>query len=124
MSVLVAALAACQPAMPTTIPTTDARVATGGVRTCAELGFSDVRCSLVRLRAARQLETDRPDVRATSQELHEAVAPVAGQSPLPTTQVAVAVVVFTLQDGSRVGVPVLCPRDPSGDDQACNPQIE
>lgn len=124
LALLIAGLAGCQPTAPSQIPTTDARVATGAVRTCAELGFSDVRCSLVRLRAARELETDRPDARPTAQELHEALAPVTSQSPLPVSQVAVAVVVFTLEDGSRIGVPVLCPREPSGSDPACNPQVE
>jgi hypothetical protein len=34
------------------------------------------------------------------------------------------VVVFTLEDGSRVGVPLLCPREPSDADQACDPRVQ
>jgi hypothetical protein len=116
------ALAACQAATP--VEMSDPRVAAGGVKSCADLGLSDVRCTLLKLRAARELETLRPDAEATEQELHEAVAPPAGQSPIPGTQVAVAVVVFTLDDGSSLGVPVLCPREPPEGDPACNPQTQ
>lgn len=126
--VLAATLAAtvlgCQPTGPA-IETTDPRVTVGAQRSCSELGLSEVRCTLVTLRAARQLDEARPGhVSIDTQALHEAGAPPAGQSPIPASQAVAAVVVFTLDDGSRIGVPVLCPTDPSGGDQACDPRIQ
>ena len=117
-------LVACQAATPS-IASTDARVAVGAKKTCAELKLSDVRCTLITLRAARELDRVRPDhARVTAQELHEATTPPAGQSGLPSSQVAAAVVVFTLEGGERVGVPVLCARDSAGGDQACDARVQ
>ena len=115
-------LAACQ-AVPAPVEILDPRIGLGALRSCAELGLSDVRCTLVRLRAARTLQDARPDAVVTSQVLHEAGAAPAGQSPIPRSQLVAAVVVFTMNDGSRVGVPVLCPTDPSGADRTCDPRI-
>ena len=65
----------------------------------------------------------RPGADVASRAVHEVGAAPAGQSPLPDSQVVAAVFVFTLADGSRVGVPILCPRDPSGADRACDPRV-
>lgn len=120
-ALLAVVVIACRPAAP--IDVTDPRVAVGAERSCHDLGLSSVRCTLVTLRAAQLLEEERPDhAPIESQALHEAVAPPAGQEGVPASTVVPAVVVFTLEDGSRVGVPLLCPATP-GDDEACNPQV-
>jgi hypothetical protein len=122
-ALLALALAACQPAP--AIETTDPRVAAGPAKSCADLEISAVRCTLLTLRAAAQLDDERPDhAEVTAQAMHEAVEPVAGQSPLPDSTVTPAVVVFTLADGSRIGVPLLCPREPSAADRACDPRVQ
>jgi hypothetical protein len=121
------AMAGCQGVAtptPSDVEMLDTRVTVGPERTCAEMQFSDTRCTLLTLRAARHFEDARPDVDFASQELHEAGPAPAGQSPIPASQVAVAVFVFVLDDGSRIGVPVLCPAAGSTTDQTCNPQLQ
>lgn len=118
------AVAACQPAQPA-IDMTDTRVAAGAPRSCAELELSSVRCTLLTLRAAQRLEVDRPDhAPVASQAMHEATAPAEGKEGVPDSIVVPAVVVFTLEDGSRVGVPLLCPRASDGSDRACDPRVQ
>jgi hypothetical protein len=120
--VLAFALAACQAAAP--IDMTDPRVTAGAEKSCADLEISSVRCTLLTLRAARSLDDERPDhAPVASQAIHEAEAPAEGQERLPDSVVVPGVVVFTLEDGSRVGVPLLCPRTPSVTDDACNPAV-
>ncbi len=103
---------------------TDPRVSVGAERTCEELELSEIRCSLLTLRAARELDTARPEhPRVTDRSLHEAGDTPSGQEPLPDSLVVPAVVVFTLEGGARVGVPLFCPRDADGSDQACDPRI-
>ncbi|HVL53306.1 MAG TPA: hypothetical protein VM344_03515 [Vitreimonas sp.] len=123
LALLAGLLAACQ-AFPAPIQMTDPRVTAGAERSCEQLGLSDIRCTLLILRAAAELDRSHPDAVVTGRELHEAGAAPAGQSPIPSSQVVAAIVVFTLEGGSRVGVPLICPRDPAGSDQACNPQVE
>jgi len=103
----------------------DARVTAGAGKTCAELELSSVRCTLLTLRAAKALDEERPNhARVTSQAFHEAGEAGAGQSAMPDSIVVPGVVVFTLDDGTRVGVPLLCPRQPDSSDQACNPRVQ
>jgi hypothetical protein len=123
-ALLALALAACQAAPPPSVEPIDPRVSVGAARSCHELGLSDVRCTLLRLRAAKTFEEARPEAVVASQELHEAGTPPHGQSPIPGSQTVPVVVVFILEDGARVSVPVLCPRNPSGNDPACNPQVQ
>jgi hypothetical protein len=118
-------LAACQPGPSTNdVELLDGRVTIGPERSCGDLGFSDTRCTLLTLRAARHLEEAHPDATIAERELHEAGPAPAGASPIPSSQEAVAVFVFTLDDGSRVGVPILCPTGGSTSDQACNPLLQ
>jgi hypothetical protein len=121
---LAVALAACQAAPAPSVEPLDPRVSVGAIRTCAELGLSDIRCSLLKLRAAKALLDTHPGAVVESQELHEAGTPPAGQSAVPGSQVVAMVMVYVLDGGSRVSVPVLCPRDADGGDPACNPQVE
>ncbi len=123
-AVLLASALGCQPATPT-IETIDPRVTAGAQKSCSELGLSDVRCTLLTLRAARELDEERPDhAGIDGQTLHEAGPAPAGQSPIPGSQTVAMVVVFQLEDGSQVGVPLFCPSNPSGQDQACDPRIQ
>ena len=104
---------------------TDPRVSAGAQRTCAELELSAVRCTLVTLRGTKLLDEQRPDHgEIASQALHAATARAAGQSPLPGDTVVPAVVVFTMADGSRIGVPVICPVGADESDPACDPRTE
>jgi hypothetical protein len=99
----------------------DPRVSAGAQRSCADLELSAVRCTLVTLRGTALLDEQRPDHGAiTSQALHAVGEAPAGQSPLPENTVVPAVVVFTMADGSRIGVPVLCPRGATESDPACD----
>jgi hypothetical protein len=103
----------------------DPRVTAGAQRSCAELGLSAVRCTLVTLRGTALLDEQRPDHGAiASQALHAVGDAAAGQSPLPEDTVIPAVVVFTMADGSRIGVPVLCPRGAGASDPACDTRTE
>ena len=123
LTLVTATLAACATAP--AIETTDPRVTAGPPRSCADLDLSSVRCTLLTLRAARMLDDQRPNhPRVTAQAFHEAGGPAPGQSPVPDGLVVPGVVVFTLEDGSRIGVPVLCPREPSDADRACDPRVQ
>jgi hypothetical protein len=115
---------ACQPTAPA-IDMTDPRVAAGPQRSCAELELTEVRCTLVTLRGATLLEEQRPDhpELKSGAVLHEAET-ASGQSPLPENTTVPAVVVFTTTDGSRIGVPVLCPVGADESDPACDPRTE
>ena len=121
--VVLLALLGCAGPTASPIQMTDPRASAGAPKSCAELGFSDVRCTFMTLRAAQALERAHPDADVASRQFHEAGTPPAGHSPLPTSQVVAAVVVFTLDDGSRIGIAILCPREPSGADQVCDPRI-
>ena len=130
LAAVLAALAiivgACQPTADTTIENLEPGIVVGATRTCDELQLSEVRCSSMKLRAAAMLENARPGhspiVNART-ELHAEGDPPAGQSPAPRTTVVPVIVVFTLQDGSRIAIPVHCPRDPAAGDPACDPRI-
>jgi hypothetical protein len=119
------AIVGCQATpSPADVEMLDERVTAGPERTCSELGFSATRCTLLTLRAANHLEEARPEAEIESRELHAAGPAPDGRSPIPASQVAVAVFVFVLADGTRVGVPVLCPAAGSTTDQTCNPQLQ
>ena len=108
-----------------TVDMTDPRVTAGAERSCEQLELSEIRCSLLTLRAAQELDTARPGhARVADRAMHEAGDPAAGQERLPATLVVPAVVVFTLEDGQRVGVPLICPRDADGSDRACDPRVQ
>jgi hypothetical protein len=121
---LAVAVAGCQ-AAPSTPPVdmTDARVALGLAKTCEDLAISPVRCTLLTLRATTRLDEARPGhAKITAYEFHEPATPPAGGSAIASSEVVAAIVVFTLRDGSRVGIPIVCPRA-AGGDQACNPEV-
>ena len=124
-SLVAVAVAACQ-ATPSTPPVdmTDARVALGPTKTCKDLGISSVRCTLLTLRATTKLDEARPGhAKIATYEFHEPASPPAGASAIPSSEVVAGIVVFTLQDGSKVGIPIVCPRA-AGGDQACNPEVQ
>jgi hypothetical protein len=124
VAVAAVAMAGCQLSAPT-IDMTDARVAAGAQRSCAELELTEVRCTLITLRGAALLEEQRPDHPdlTGAAVLHEART-ADGQSPLPENTVVPAVVVFTTADGAKIGVPVLCPAGADESDPACDPRTE
>lgn len=104
---------------------TDPRVSAGAERSCAELELSEIRCSLLTLRAASELDTARPGhARVTGRTLHEEGDRPAGQEPVPDSLLVPAVVVFVLEGGERIGVPLFCPRSSDGADRACDPRVQ
>jgi hypothetical protein len=103
---------------------TEPNVFVGAERTCAELDLSTLRCNAVQLRAASELEKLRPGhVPVAKRTLHQKGSAPAGASVPPLTQDVAAIVVFELQDGTRIAVPVLCPRGGTTSDDACNPGL-
>ena len=117
-------LGACNPVASPSYDVTDPTVRVGPQRSCAELDLSDIRCTLLQLRAATLLDVERPGHGPYTTTLHEAAAPAAGESVPPRTTVIPVIVVFKLQSGTSVAVPVHCPREPTGGDQACDPRIQ
>jgi hypothetical protein len=97
----------------------------GAERSCADLELSDVRCTAIILRAARELDDMRPGhALVKSRSLHEKGQPPAGASVAPLTEDVPAIVVFVLADGTQVAIPILCPRGGSTTDNACNPRVQ
>lgn len=97
----------------------------GPERSCRDLEFSDVRCTAIVLRAAKELDEARPGHAAVkSRSIHADGQPPSGVSPAPRTEDVPAIVVFVLEDGTQVAVPVFCPRGGSTSDDACNPRIQ
>jgi hypothetical protein len=117
-------LVACNPVASPSYDVTDPTVRVGPQRTCAELQLSDIRCTLLQLRAATQLDVERPGHGPYTTTLHQEAAPAAGESVPPRTTVVPLIVVFKLESGPSVAVPVHCPREPTGGDQACDPRIQ
>lgn len=96
----------------------------GAERSCSDLELSDVRCTAMVLRAATELEEARPGHAAVkSRSFHAVGQPPAGVSVPPRTTEIPAIVVFALEDGKLVAVPIVCPRGGSTADNACNPQV-
>lgn len=96
----------------------------GAERSCSDLELSDVRCTAMVLRAATELEKERPEHAAVkSRSFHAVGQPPAGASAPPRTTEIPAIVVFALEDGKQVAVPIVCPRGGSTTDNACNPQV-
>jgi hypothetical protein len=96
----------------------------GPERSCGDLGLSDVRCTAMVLRATTELEKARPGHAAVkSRSFHAVGQPPAGASVPPRTTEIPAIVVFALEDGKQVAVPIVCPRGGSTTDNACNPQV-
>ena len=117
-------LGACQQATPDVDDVTEPGVVVGAQRTCAELDLSDIRCTTLVLRAAATLDAERPDhADVTGQTLHEEADPPAGTTNPPRTTTIPLIVVFTLEDGSRVAVPTHCPREPASGDQGCDLRV-
>ena len=97
----------------------------GAERSCRDLDLSDVRCTAIILRAVVELDEARPGHAAVkSRSLHADGQPPAGTTPAPRTVDVPAIVVFLLEDGKRVAVPILCPRGGSTTDNACNPRVQ
>jgi hypothetical protein len=117
-------LAACgtpQPSYDVIVP----NVYVGPERSCPELELSAVRCTTMILRAARELDDARPGHAAVkSRSIHADGQPPSGVSPAPRTEDLPAIVVFVLEDGRQVAVPIFCPRGGSTTDDACNPRIQ
>ena len=97
----------------------------GPERSCHDLGLSDVRCTGIILRAVAELDTARPGHAAVkSRSIHDEGQPPSGVSPAPRTEDVPAIVVFVLEDGKQVAVPIFCPRAGSTSEDACNPRIQ
>jgi hypothetical protein len=97
----------------------------GAERSCHDLELSDVRCTAIILRAVKELDEARPGHAAVkSRSLHADGQPPSGVSPAPRTEDVPAIVVFVLEDGMQVAVPIFCPRGGSTSDNACNPRIQ
>ncbi len=96
----------------------------GPVKSCSDLGLSEVRCTALLLRATSDLDRLRPGhARLDSYTLHQPGPPPAGGTPTPGSLTVPLVVVFKLTDGTLVAVATYCGREPSGrGDVACNPQ--
>jgi hypothetical protein len=96
----------------------------GAERSCRDLELSDVRCTAIILRAVIELDEARPGHAAVkSRSFHAEGQPPSGVSPAPRTVDVPAIVVFLLEDGKRVAVPIFCPRGGSTTDNACNPRV-
>ena len=96
----------------------------GPERSCRDLDLSDVRCTAIILRAVVELDDARPGhAGVKSRSLHQEGGPPSGVTPAPRTEDVPAIVVFLLEDGNRVAVPILCPRGGSTTDNACNPRV-
>jgi hypothetical protein len=121
LGLVLAACGAPQPSYDVIAP----NVYVGAERTCGDLELSDVRCTAIILRAVMELDEARPGHAAIrSRSLHAEEQPPSGVSPAPRTEDVPAIVVFVLDDGTRVAVPVFCPRGGSTSDNACNPRVQ
>lgn len=125
-------VAACQTTVspspaPSSAPSYDVvepGVVVGPERTCDQLQLSDIRCTILQLRAAADLEAERPGhADVATRTLHAEGDPPAGTTRPPRTTTIPVIVVFTLQDGTRIAVPTHCPRDGAADDQGCDPRV-
>jgi hypothetical protein len=97
----------------------------GAERSCRDLELSDVRCTAIILRAVKELGEARPGHAAVkSRSLHADGQPPSGVTPAPRTEDVPAIVVFVLEDGKQVAVPIFCPRGGSTTDNACNPRVQ
>jgi hypothetical protein len=97
----------------------------GAERSCHDLAMSDVRCTAIVLRAVKELDTERPGHAAVkSRSFHEEGQPPSGASAPPRTTDLPVIVVFALEDGKQVAVPIFCPRGGSTADNACNPRVK
>jgi hypothetical protein len=97
----------------------------GAERSCRDLELSDVRCTAIILRAIVELDEARQGHAAVkSRSLHAEGEPPSGTTPAPRTQDLPAIVVFVLEDGQRVAIPIFCPRGGSMTDNACNPRVQ
>jgi hypothetical protein len=118
-----ASLAACQPTV-SPYDVVEPNVFVGPQRTCAELELSDIRCTILQLRAAAALDAQRPGhAGIASRTLHAEGAPPAGQSIPPRTTTIPVIVVFNLEDGSRIAIPTHCPRLPDAGDEGCDTRV-
>ena len=97
----------------------------GAERSCRDLDLSDVRCTAIVLRAVKELDTARAGHAAVkTRSFHEEGQPPAGVSVPPRTTEIPAIVVFALEDGKQIAVPIFCPRGGSTTDNACNPRVQ
>jgi hypothetical protein len=97
----------------------------GAERSCRDLDLSDVRCTAIVLRAVIELDEARPGHAAVeTRSFHEEGQPPAGASVPPRATEIPAIVVFGLEDGKQVAVPIFCPRGGSTTDNACNPRVQ